>query len=192
MCPSVDEWFASEVLPLEGALTRYLRRMWRDPAEIDDLRQEVYVRVYEGARSRIPAATAPHVFAVARNLMIDKARRAQLVSIDLMADLSKLNVISNELGADRVLSGREELRRLQEIMAILAPRCREVFRLRKVLGQSQKEVAATLGISQGTVEKQLAKAMRVLACQFFGGEDAAEPMVTQSAGRDEGGIRSRG
>ena len=77
-------------------------------------------------------------------------------------------------------------------MAILAPRCREVFRLRKVLGQSQKEVAATLGIAQGTVEKQLAKAMRVLACQFFGGEDAAGAIVTQSADGNEDGIRSRG
>lgn len=188
----VDRWFEAEVLPLEGRLTRYLRRMWRDPAEIDDLRQEIYVRVYESAHTRIPPAAGPHLFAVARNLLIDRLRRARLVRIDHGADLARLNVIVDEADAERVLSGREEIRRLQEIVAILPPRCREVFRLRKVLGQSQKEVAATLGIAEGTVEKQLAKAMRVLASQFYTGDGAAADPSCAMADEHEASVTSRG
>lgn len=192
MSELVDRWFETEVLPLEGRLTRYLRRMWRDPAEIDDLRQEIYVRVYESAHNRIPPAAGPHLFAVARNLLIDRLRRARLVPIDHGADLARLNVITDEVDAERVLSGREEIRRLQEIVAILPPRCREVFRLRKVLGQSQKEVAATLGIAESTVEKQLAKAMRVLAAQFYGGGGGEAEASAATADTHETGVTGRG
>ena len=46
---SPDEWFVREVLPLEPMIVRFLRRNWRNEAEIDDLRQEAYVRIYESA-----------------------------------------------------------------------------------------------------------------------------------------------
>ena len=193
MHDSVDSWFAAEVLPLEGALTRYLRRAWRDPSEIEDLRQEVYVRVYEAARSRVPPAAGPFLFAVARNLLIDRLRHSQIVSIDLMADLDRLNVLSEEIGADRVLSGREELARLHRAMLELAPRCREVFRLRKIEGLSQRQAAERLGIAEGTVEKQVAKAMRFLAAGFFGG--AGEDGMDESrrvVSEDERGSADRG
>jgi RNA polymerase sigma-70 factor (ECF subfamily) len=193
MSRSSDEWFAFEVLPLEMALTRYLRRVWRNCSEVEDLRQEIYVKVYEAALARIPPAAGPFVFTVARNLLIDKLRRSQIVSIDLMADLASLNVLSEEIPADRALSGREELARLQEIVLRLPPRCREVFQLRKIEGVSQRETAERLGITQGTVEKQVAKAMRVLADGFFGGEGPdGEPKRNYGSTADETGSAGRG
>jgi hypothetical protein len=36
---AVDLWFVQEVLPLEAALTRFLRRNWREESDILDLRQ---------------------------------------------------------------------------------------------------------------------------------------------------------
>ena len=38
-------WFVREVLPLEAALTNYLRHNWRNQADISDLLQDIYVRV---------------------------------------------------------------------------------------------------------------------------------------------------
>lgn len=185
---NTDQWFVSYVLPLEPALTRYLRRGWRQPSDIDDLRQEVYVRVYESACSRIPPAAGPFVFAVARNLLIDRIRRSQIVSIDLMADLASLNVLSNEIEANRIVSGRQELARLQQAMLNLPAKCREVFRLRKIEGLSQRETAEHLGIAQGTVEKQVAKAMQVLASDFLTDESGSREHMDdngRSAGGDE-------
>ena len=46
---ALDRWFVEEVLPLEPALMRMLRRHWRRADDIADLRQEVYTRVYESA-----------------------------------------------------------------------------------------------------------------------------------------------
>jgi RNA polymerase sigma-70 factor (ECF subfamily) len=62
------------------------------------------------------------------------------------------------------------LRRLSRALDHLPPRCREVIWLRRVEGMSQREVADQLGITEKTVEKHLAKGMRLLADTVFGGE----------------------
>jgi RNA polymerase sigma-70 factor (ECF subfamily) len=181
-----DQWFAEEVLPLEAALTAYLRRAWSNISDVEDLRQEVYVRVYEAGAQDRPEAVSHYVFRVARNLLIDKLRHQRVVTIDLVADLNELNVISEEVPADRVLSGRQELARLERAMAELPSRCREVFWLRKVEGLSQRATAERLGVTQSTVEKQVSKAMRSLAGSFFGnGTGTPDTAGEEEARRDE-------
>ena len=73
----LDDWFLSEVMPLEPALMRFLRRNWRNPSEIADLRQELYVKLYDAGRGGLPVQTKAFVFSTARNLLIDRARREQ-------------------------------------------------------------------------------------------------------------------
>jgi RNA polymerase sigma-70 factor (ECF subfamily) len=163
MYKDLDDWFVREVLPLEAALTRYLRRNWRDANELPDLRQEVYVRVYESAKGRIPASASAFLFTAARNLLIDRARRAQIVSIETLADLDIADLVADELTPERHAGGRADLQLLQEAMNELPARCREVVQLRKIDGMSQREVAAHMGIQEDTVEKQIAKGMRALA-----------------------------
>jgi len=67
------------------------------------------------------------------------------------------------LTPERHASGRAELRLLERALDALPARCREVVRLRKIDGLSQREVAAQMGIAEDTVEKQIAKGMRALA-----------------------------
>lgn len=161
MINDLDEWFIHEVLPVEPLLMRYLRQNWRDTSEWADLRQEVYARVYEAARAGLPERTAAFVLATARNLLIDRARKSQVVSIDTYAELDDLMI--DDLTPERHASARAELRALAEALDTLPPRCREVVVLRKVDGLSQREVAAEMGIAEDTVEKQIAKGMRALA-----------------------------
>ena len=159
----VDEWFVAEVLPLEGGLTRYLRRNWRDETEIPDLRQEIYVRLYERALRGIPAQTKAFLFMTARNLLIDKVRRSRVVCIEAVSEIETFEPTADDLTPERIASAREELRRLQSALDLLPPRCREVVSLRKIEGLSQREVAARLGIREDTVEHHVGKAMRALA-----------------------------
>lgn len=163
----LDQWFAEQILPFEGALTGYLRRAWPDPSEIADLRQEVYVRVYQGAQAKRPAVARYFLFTVARNLLIDRLRKNRVVPIDLMEDLDALNVLSDDIPADRVVSGRQELARLEAAVHELPARCRETFVLRKLHELSQRETANEMGVSEATVEKQMVKAMRILADRFW-------------------------
>ena|SRR5260221_1975756 len=174
MTADADFWFVQEVLPLEAALVRYLRRNWRDDSEIADLRQEVYARVYEKALTGIPAQAKPFVFMTARNLIIDRIRRLRVVSIEAVADIETLNVTADDLTPERIALAREELRRLQAALELLPPRCREVVGLRKIEGLSQREVGMRLGIAEDTVEHHLAKGMRALADAIFGRVPASE------------------
>src|SRR5476649_2617163 len=92
----IDQWFMREVLPLEPMLTRFLQRNWRNEAEIGDLRQEAYARVYEAAQRERPLLVKPFLFQITRNLMIDRLRRQSVVSLESMTDFEWLNV--SEIG----------------------------------------------------------------------------------------------
>jgi RNA polymerase sigma-70 factor (ECF subfamily) len=164
----VDDWFVTQVLPLEAALERFLGRRRLPGDEIIDLRQEVYARVYDAARSARPLSAKSFVFATAHNLLRDRARRARIVSIEAVADLDTLSLAADEAPVDQVVSAREELRRLQTALDALPPRRREVVMLRKIHGLSQREVASRLSITEDTVERQVSKGVRALAAALFG------------------------
>lgn len=162
----VNSWFVHEVLPLEAALVRFLRRGWRNESDIKDLRQEVYARVYEAAKKDIPRPAKPFVFAVARNLLINTARRAHVVSIDAVADPDALGVAVDEPGPDRTVMARQELHQLQSALQRLPERWRDVVIMRKVEGLSRREIATRLGIAEPTVSQHLAAGMAALANLF--------------------------
>jgi len=164
----VDQWFVREVLPLEATLMHFLRRNWRNKSDHADLCQEVYVRVYEAALQEIPLQAKPFVLSTARNLLIDHVRREHVISIEAVADLDVLGVGAEEVSPDRVVIAREELRRLQDALDLLPPRCREAVVLRQVEGLSRKEIAERMGISEETVKRHLAVGACALADTLYG------------------------
>lgn len=153
----------AEVLPYEPQLMRFLRRNWRDVDEIDDLRQEVYTRVFDAAAQHLPDSPLSFVLSVARNLLIDRARRTQVVCIEAYSDLEAVTLSADELCPERHLSGRSELRLLEAALNALPSRCAEVVWLRKVEELSQREVAARLGIREDSVARQVSRGIRALA-----------------------------
>ena len=170
--PEVRAWFVREVFPLEAMLMQFLRRNWRNKAEISDLRQDVYVRVFEAARHEIPRYTKPFLFTTARNLLINRMRQEQIVSIEAVADLETLNIAKDEPGPDRNVMARDELRRLQQALDHLPPRCREAVIMRQVDGLSRQEIAAHMGIAEKTVKRHLADGVRVLADHLYSDAEA--------------------
>jgi RNA polymerase sigma factor (sigma-70 family) len=167
---ALDEWFASEILPHEGELVRYLTRVWPNRTEVSDLRQEVYVRIYESASRSLPDTPRAFLLATARNLVADRVRRERIVSIDYTQDLEVLNVLVDEVSPEQRVSARQELRRLSDALDDLSDNCRAVVWLRRVEGLSQREAAQRLGMNEGAVEGYLSRGVRALARAFFGGE----------------------
>jgi len=159
----LNAWFVREVLPLEAGLMQYLSRAWPDRAEVEDLCHDVYVRVYEAARTKVPDPVKPFVFTVARNLLIDRARRSQIVPIEIVSELEKLDIATDQPGPDRSVIAQDELRRLRAAVDRLPPRCREAVILRKIEGFSIAEIAARMGISIKTVDNHLREGADMLA-----------------------------
>lgn len=173
----LDRWFALEILAHEAALTRYLQRVWQRHADVPDLRQEIYIRVYERAAQALPASPKAFLFQTARNLIIDRARRERIVSIDYTQDLDALNVLIDEISPEQRLSARQELKGLSAALDGLSEDCRNVIWLRRVEGLSQKEAAARLGMPEGTVESHLCRGIRALMKVVLSGrtpDDAPE------------------
>lgn len=180
MNESLDAWFAREILAHEDALVLYLRRCWPQRDDIHDLRQEVYVRVYEAAGKARPAMAKSFLFATARHLMTDRLRRGRVVSIETVGDFESMNVLIDEVSPERRLGARQVLKRLAEAFDRLPDRCREVVWLRRVEELPQKEVAARLGITEKTVEKHVAKGVRLIAEHFYGGGQARDGRSQQA------------
>lgn len=157
------DWFCREVLPLEPALVRFLRRNWRDADEVGDIRQDVFARMFDAARASRPPNARAFMFTVARNLLINRARRARIVSFELVAELEDNLAGADEITPERIAAGRDELRRVRAAIGQLPPRCQEVVLLRKVEGLSHREIADRTGLSPRTVEAHLTRGMRGLA-----------------------------
>ena len=166
---TLESWFRSEVLILERSLTAFIRSNWRTAAEVIDLRQEIYERALIGARGGLPAHTRAYLYTVARNHLINRAKRGQIVSFDLVSDLERDIFDGRHFSADAQLSARDELRRAQAGLDLLPSRCREVVWLRKVEGLSTAEAAQRMGVTVHTIEKQLTEGMRALTDFMLGG-----------------------
>jgi RNA polymerase sigma factor (sigma-70 family) len=166
--PELHAWFVHEVLPMEAALTQYLHHNWRNRNDIEDLLQDVYVRVCEAALKQRPDSTKSFVFTTARNLLIDRVRREQVIPIEAVLDIDLLGIAVDEPGPDRNAIAREELRRLQAALDRLPPRCREVVVLRRIEGMSRRMIAARMGITEATVAEHLANGVSALADILYG------------------------
>ena len=159
---SVDDWFAREVLPLEGALMQFLnpvcetRAMWPICAR----RSMCWSMRPRKSNSRIQQA---FVLTTARNLIINRVRRAQIIPIEAVADLETMGLAAMP-GPDRAAVA-EALRRVQvasRSSATAQPRSRGP---QKVDGLSRREIAARMGISG---DGQMASRSRnACACRHF-------------------------
>ena len=101
-----------------------------------------------------------------------EAIRDRIVRIDAVAEIDALGIVDYEPSAERAVSGRQELARVQRLIEALPERCRLIFTMRKIDGLPQKEIAARLRVSENIVEKEAAKGLR-LVLQGLGEETGA-------------------
>lgn len=165
----LNAWFVREVLPLERALTSYIRRNWRVAEDVLELRQDIYEHALIGARRALPINARAYVYTVARNHLINHARRARIVPIETIADLDSVHGNIDMFETERALSARDELRRAKEGIDKLPPKCREVILLQKVEGLTDRQAAESLGVSVETVRRQIKLGMKALIDHMIGG-----------------------
>jgi len=181
----LDEWFIATILPHEAALVRYLHRIWRNRAEIPDICQEVYVRIYEGAARSRPDSPKSFMFTTARNLLADKARREQVVTIHYTQDFASLDVLMDEMSPEHQYGAGEDLRRLAAAFDRLSDNYRQVIWLRRIEGLSQREAAQRLSINEGTLESRLNRALTALTRALAAGSFADEAQLQEHDERSQ-------
>lgn len=153
------EWFKSTLLPHEAALRGRLRRILPPTQELEDTVAEVLTRAYATENWEPVTAGRAYLFTIARNLVIDNARRNKIVSFETIADLE---LLQSETGLEGQLHARDALRQVEAIVENLPLQCRRVFVLRRVHEKTMGEIAEEMQLSVSTVEKHLAKAIALV------------------------------
>jgi RNA polymerase sigma-70 factor (ECF subfamily) len=176
-----SRWLAAAIMPHEPGLRSWLLGKRFPGIDVDDIIQETYSTL--AALESVDHIRSPrtYMFQVARSIVLDQVRHAKVVSFDQFADIEALGTVDEHPSPETEAGDRQELNILAHAMADLSDRCREVFILRKVEGLAQREVAARLGMSEGAVEKQVARAIETLGKLLGrGGKRRGGPSKRQS------------
>jgi RNA polymerase sigma-70 factor (ECF subfamily) len=177
------------ILPHEADVRAWLRRTGSLPADIDDIIQETYCRLAGLETVAHIVSGRAYFFRTARNIAIERIRRARIVRIDCVTEIDALNVVDDEPSPERVVAGRRELVRVQRLIEGLPERCRQIFTLRRIHGLSQREVATRLGVTENVVEAQAMRGLRLILRALT--ETSAQDHSPADKGHDLVPVRKR-
>jgi len=130
-------------------------------SEAQDLTQEVFLRVFRTVRTFRSAegSFGTWLARVTRNLLIDHYRRTrqERVTDSIEEQLPMLEEAGAAASArpDQSVAGREASEILQATLQKLSPDLREAVILRDLQEMEYREIAAVLGIPEGTVKSRI-------------------------------------
>lgn len=125
--------------------------------DAEEITQDVFLKLWD-KKSEIceDKCLSSFLFTIAQNMVIDKFRQYAV----------REKHFSQLIGKDFQLNATEQLVNFYELSAIvnnlvdgLPARRRSIFKLSRERGLTNKEIADVLKISEGTVEKQMSKAL---------------------------------
>jgi len=145
-------------------LLRYLRAHGAGD-EAEDLLQELWIKLSSAPSGPI-GSPQNYLFRAATNLMIDRRRsenQAQRRDLEWTRLADRLpGTPGNDPGPDRTLDGQQILALVEKELARLPNRAVTVFRMHRIDGQTQREIAASMGLSSSTIESDLRLVYRLL------------------------------
>lgn len=158
--------------PLDRTYLSIVERLKRVAAgivplkEVEDIVQEAYVRACKAERESPITAPRSFLFKTVKNLALDHVKRAETRLSDRLDE----DEAGHELlgyGADPLneAASDEEFSRFCEAVRLLPIQCRRAFVLKKVYGYSRREIAEHMGVSENTVQTQIARGIK--ACMQF-------------------------
>lgn len=163
--------FMELVQTYQNMVFAVLYRLLKDREEIEDLAQEVWVKVYQSIRKlKSPAAFRSWLHRIALNAFRDRMRQKgnQIAfSLDDSFQMDNGDSIQLELEAPGLLPEEELLQgewqeHLEAAIMELPPSHRAVIVMREIQGLSYEEIAYAMDISLGTVKSRIARAREKL------------------------------
>lgn len=144
-------------------ITRVLLRYSRDPEQIKDWTQEIFVKLWENRKDIHPAGIQQvkgYLIVTARNYVLKKLKKKK--QVPLIFDELKARA---EIADNNLLEKMEEAE-LRQAYALALARVpspsRHAYSLNREEGLTYGKVAEKLGISVKTVESQISRALAIL------------------------------
>ncbi len=157
----------SVFMGLRAHLARAVSRIV-PPHEVEDIVQETYVRLCQVDNQTDIRHPRSYLLKMAVNLAVDQVKRAEHRLRDQQIDVDELLPAEFDSERDEIYEiavSNEEFGLFCEAVRLLPVQCRRVFVLKKVYGYSQREIAKELNLSENTVEKHVALAIK--RCTYF-------------------------
>ncbi|MGH8911550.1 MAG: RNA polymerase sigma factor [Acidimicrobiia bacterium] len=141
----------------------------RDHAEAEDVAQDAFVKAYRHlGRFRRESPFRPWLLRIVRNEAINRGRRRSRQQ-SLALRLANEQVSGEAAPSpETALVGDERSRAVLAAVEALPARFRAVVAIRFLLGLSEAETAATLGIPSGTVKSRTARGLARLRDELEG------------------------
>ena len=148
----------TDFLAYRPKLTAALRR-YVSAQDTEDILQEAFLRTYEASQAHQIRHPKSFLYKTGINLALNRLQRAESRLTHSVADFSSYDVSEINETLESRLDSERRFSEFCRAVGMLPRQCRHVFILKKVFGFSQCEIATTLGLSESTVEKHVAKGL---------------------------------
>jgi RNA polymerase sigma-70 factor, ECF subfamily len=140
---------------LRGDVRRFVARR-APPAAVDDLTQEIFLRMHEHAADvRDASRLAPWIFRIARSVVADTHRRPGASALD--------DVPEPAAAEDDEANLNEEVASwIRPMLTLLPPEYAQAIELTELEGLSQKELAERLGLSLSGARSRVQRGRKML------------------------------
>lgn len=140
-------------------LCMYATQLLKDPSAAEEIVQELFVRLWEKRKDiNIETSVKNYLFRAVKNHCLNHVRHSKIKDEYFRIIQSEQNIFSEE----DFESQTELMQKIDESIASLPEKRREIFRLSRQEGLKYKEIAAKLNVSIKTVETQMGFAIKSL------------------------------
>lgn len=166
-------------------LVNYARNVLQDKDMASDLVQDSFVRLWERYKGRDSEFWPAVLYTMTKNRCLDHLKHLsvehKVISSDITSSsLERLvgeDLSGNFPSAEDDLLADELNKELNRLIDTLPDKCREVFRMSRMDGMKNDEIASALGISVKAVEKHITKALKVLRDELDNNEGYGNPRL---------------
>ncbi|MFT5320667.1 MAG: RNA polymerase sigma-70 factor (ECF subfamily) [Pseudohongiellaceae bacterium] len=157
------------VLRYQQRILGLIGRFIRDPAEVEDVAQEAFIKAYRALpKFRGDSAFYTWLYRIAintaKNYLVARGRRPPSTDIDVDdAEFMENNQALTDIGTPEANQEKEDLQRvINEALEDLPEDLRTAFTLREFSGLSYEEITEIMGCPVGTVRSRIFRAREAL------------------------------
>lgn len=156
--------FRNDILPLKDKLFRVALRITLDRAEAEDVVQDTMIRVWNKRDewTELDSIEA-YCLTVCKNLAIDRSQKMVAQSVELTPDLEQS---ADASGPYDQLVNSEQITLIHQLINELPETQKLIMQLRDIEGQSYKEIANELQLSEDQVKVNLFRARQKIKQRY--------------------------
>lgn len=152
--------FKNDILPLKDILFRLSVRITQNREDAEDIVQETLIRLWDETKRQEIDNVKSFAMTVCRNLSLDHISKKAHQAVSFDEELHDQEDVSNQ--PDRMIESKERYGFLQSLIDELPEKQRTALHLRDIEGQSYKEIASEMEITETDVKVNIFRARQKL------------------------------